>query len=100
MSGNNSGPDEEGPSDAERDEVLSDSEDSRSGWGREVYLLFVALGLIVGLGVAPLALSASPAEEPTGTVAVVPVAGQINGANVAVTSAAFEQLVRTQVLRQ
>jgi protease-4 len=62
-----------------------------AGWGREVYILFVALGLVVGLGVAPLALSASPAEEPAGTVAVVPVAGQINGPNVAVTSAALER---------
>jgi len=80
-----------GPTDAGSADASAGSGDGDPGWGREVYLLFVALGLVVGLGVAPLALSASPGEEPAGTVAVVPVAGQINGPNVAVTSAALER---------
>lgn len=53
------------------------------------YVLFVALGVVVGLVLAPIAFSAT--AEPDGTVAVVPIEGSIDGSSVAATNARLRQ---------
>lgn len=53
------------------------------------YALYVALGVVVGLVLAPAALSTTAA--PDGTVAVVPIEGTIDGPSVAATSARLRQ---------
>jgi len=52
------------------------------------YVLFVVIGLVVGLAVAPVAWDATSSE---GTVAVVPVSGTIDGSTAAGVSSMLQQ---------
>ncbi|QGX96089.1 S49 family peptidase [Haloplanus rallus] len=52
------------------------------------YVLFVAVGVVVGLALAPVAWNATSSE---GTVAVVPVAGTIDGSTSASVTAMLQQ---------
>jgi protease-4 len=52
------------------------------------YVLFVVIGVVVGLALAPVAWNATSSE---GTVAVVPVAGTIDGGTAAGTSSMLQQ---------
>jgi len=53
------------------------------------WVLFAALGLVVGLAVAPVAFQVG--STTTGTVAVIPIAGGINGQSAAAVTAMLQQ---------
>jgi protease-4 len=63
----------------------------RSALGRVArsYVLFVVLGLVVGLVVAPLAFEAT--SDPQPTVAVVPLEGSIDGASAAAVASQLQR---------
>ncbi|WP_248895962.1 S49 family peptidase [Haloplanus halobius] len=57
-------------------------------WIARSYVLFVAIGVVVGLALAPVAWNATSSD---GTVAVVPVAGTIDGGTAAGVSSMLQQ---------
>lgn len=59
-------------------------------WLTRSYIVMIILGIIVGLQIAPVALDVGT-DPVTGTVAVVPLAGGINGANSASVAARLKQ---------
>lgn len=56
--------------------------------GSRSYVLFVAIGLVVGLAIAPVAFQATQSE---GTVAVIPLSGGITGGTAASVGSMLEQ---------
>jgi protease-4 len=69
--------------------LLSDRFRRFMGRLTDSWVLFAALGLVIGLLIAPFAFQA--ATTTTGTVAVVPVAGGVNGAMAAGVSAQLQK---------